>query len=320
LQPHTLVLAERSENALFQVERSLAALATPEVRVVGQVIDVRDEAAVQRLFARYRPEVVFHAAAHKHVPLMEKHPAEAVLNNVGGTLTLIRAAHGIGTGSFVFVSTDKAVHPSSIMGLTKRVGELCIQKWALRSETRFMTVRFGNVLGSNGSVLPIFIEQIQQGGPVTVTHPDMTRYFMSISEACRLLLRAAAQGRGGELFLLDMSQPMKIVDLAARVIERAGLRPEEDVPIVFSGARPGEKLSEQLMFDDETRVATASDGVWSVKTAGQAVDPLADRLDELLELAQSGDDFAVRSLLAELVGGSTERDALPPEASIAAGE
>jgi len=301
LQPSTLVLADRGENALFHVERSLASMGLTGTRVVGQVIDLRDVAAVQRLFARHRPELVFHAAAHKHVPLMERHPAEAVLNNVGGTLTVLEAAHGSGVNGFVFVSTDKAVRPSSVMGATKRIGELCVQALAQKSQTRFMTVRFGNVLGSNGSVLPIFIEQIQQGGPVTVTHPEMTRFFMSTAEACQLVLRAAAQGRGGELFVLDMGEPMRIVDLAARVIERAGLRPGEDVPIVFSGPRPGEKLTEELMLGEESRAAVVTDGVWSVEAGASMFDPFGARLDELLATARAGDDQGVRGLLAELV-------------------
>jgi FlaA1/EpsC-like NDP-sugar epimerase len=238
-RPRRLVLVNRGENALFHAERALARANDCGCAVEGHVLDVRSDAAVQRLFARVRPDVVMHAAAHKHVPLMERHASEAVLNNVGGMRVVADAAHGAGTGAFVFVSTDKAVQPSSVMGVTKRLGELYVRAMSQQSRTRFMSVRFGNVLGSNGSVLPIFIEQVQRGGPVTVTHADMTRYFMSIPEACKLVLEAAARGRGGELFVLDMGKPMRIVDLAARVIERAGLRPHEDVAIVFSGARPG---------------------------------------------------------------------------------
>jgi FlaA1/EpsC-like NDP-sugar epimerase len=304
LEPEALILADRSENALFHVERAVLALTDGKVPVVAQVVDVREVSAVQRLFARHRPEVIFHAAAHKHVPLMERHPAEAVLNNVGGTLALLEAAHGFGALSFVFVSTDKAVRPSSIMGMTKHLGERCVQGMSRRSETRFMSVRFGNVLGSNGSVLPLFIEQIQQGGPVTVTHPQMERFFMSTAEACKLVLCAASQGRGGELFVLDMGQPMRIVDLAARVIERAGLRPSEDVPIVFLQPRPGEKLSEELLQADESSRATLADGIWSVNVDEEAaIDPDDERLEELLELARSGDDHGVRSMLRELAPG-----------------
>ncbi|HEY2743920.1 MAG TPA: polysaccharide biosynthesis protein [Polyangia bacterium] len=300
-RPRKLVLVNRGENSLFHAERALAAINDCDCAVEGHVLDVRSEAGVQRLFARHRPELVFHAAAHKHVPLMERHPAEAVLNNVGGARVVAEAAHGYGAEGFVFVSTDKAVRPTSIMGATKRLGELYVRALSARSATRFVSVRFGNVLGSNGSVLPIFIEQVQHGGPVTVTHREMTRYFMSIPEACRLVLRASARGKGGELYVLEMGRPMRIVDLAARVIERAGLRPGEDVPILFSGARPGEKLAEQLMSDRERASARVADGVWSVDIDELPLERLGAELDELQALADSGDDVAVRRRLAELL-------------------
>jgi FlaA1/EpsC-like NDP-sugar epimerase len=301
LRPARLLLVNRGENALFHAERAVLRANESGCRVESHVLDVRSEAAVQRLFARARPDAVFHAAAHKHVPLMERHPAEAVLNNVGGMRVVADAAHGVGVGRFVFISTDKAVHPTSVMGVTKRLGELYVRAMAGQSRTRFVSVRFGNVLGSNGSVLPIFIEQVQRGGPVTVTHAGMTRYFMSIPEACKLVLRAVAHGQGGELFVLDMGKPMRIVDLAARVIERAGLRPGEDVPIVFSGARPGEKLAEQLMFAGELPRVTAADGVWSVEVEEEPLESFGARLDDLLELARTGDELAVRRRLQELV-------------------
>jgi FlaA1/EpsC-like NDP-sugar epimerase len=224
-----------------------------------------------------------------------------VLNNVGGARVVAQAAHGHGAEGFVFISTDKAVRPTSIMGATKRIGELYVRALAARSSTRFVSVRFGNVLGSNGSVLPIFIEQVQRGGPITVTHRDMTRFFMSIPEACRLVLRASARGRGGELYVLEMGFPLRIVDLAARVIERAGLRPGEDVPIVFSGPRPGEKLSEEIMSNRERASARVADGVWSVEIEELSLDRLSTDLDELLEIAESGDELAVRDRLAQLL-------------------
>jgi FlaA1/EpsC-like NDP-sugar epimerase len=193
------------------------------------------------------------------------------------------------------------VRPSSVIGVTKRIGELWVRQMAGESDTRFVSVRFGNVLGSNGSVLPIFIEQVQRGGPVTVTHAEMTRYFMSIPEACRLVLRASVRGRGGELYVLEMGRPMRIVDLAARVIERAGLRPGEDVPITFSGARPGEKLTEELMTASERASARVADGVWSVDIEELSLDRLGLDLDELLEVAETGDDLEVRRRLATLL-------------------
>jgi FlaA1/EpsC-like NDP-sugar epimerase len=195
------------------------------------------------------------------------------------------------------------------MGMTKRLGELYVRALAGTSRTRMMSVRFGNVLGSNGSVLPLFIEQVQHGRPVTVTHAAMTRYFMSIPEACRLVLSAATHGRGGELFVLDMGTPTRIVDLAARVIERAGLKPDEDIPIVFCGARPGEKLSEQLMFAGEVPSQTPTRGIWSVNVEARPLAELADDLDELMALAERGDELLVRRALAALVGGAAvERD------------
>jgi FlaA1/EpsC-like NDP-sugar epimerase len=300
-KPRKLVLVNRGENALFHTERVLAAANRAGSAIEGHILDVRSETAVQRLFARHTPNLVFHAAAHKHVPLMERHPAEAVLNNVGGMRVVAEAAHGYGADGFVFISTDKAVHPTCVMGVTKRLGELFVRALATASHTRFMSVRFGNVLGSNGSVLPLFIEQVQRGGPVTVTHEGMTRYFMSIPEACRLVLCAATHGTGGELYVLDMGKATRIVDLAARVIERAGLRPHEDVPIVFCGPRPGEKLNEQLIYTGEAPRATATAGVWSVAVEQRGLEELTAQLDELLALAKTGDEQSVRSCLATLV-------------------
>jgi FlaA1/EpsC-like NDP-sugar epimerase len=300
-RPSKLILVNRGENALFHAERALEAANVSGCQIESHVLDVRTEEAVQRLFARHRPELVFHAAAHKHVPMMERHPCEAVLNNIGGVRVVAEAAHGYAADAFVFVSTDKAVRPTSIMGATKRLGELYVCALAARSTTRFVSVRFGNVLGSNGSVLPIFIEQVQRGGPVTVTHADMMRYFMSIPEACRLVLRAAMTGEGGELFVLDMGQPTRIVDLAARVIERAGLRPGEDVPIVFSGTRPGEKLSEELMTNRERQGARHCDGIWTVEVEAAPLEHLAAECHDLLELARTGDDLAVRQRLVQLL-------------------
>jgi FlaA1/EpsC-like NDP-sugar epimerase len=301
-RPKKLVLVNRGENALFHTERLLDQVGDGgDCAIEGHILDVRSADAVQRLFSRTSPEIVFHAAAHKHVPLMERHPSEAVLNNVGGMRVVADAAHGHGVDAFVFVSTDKAVHPRCVMGMTKRLGELYVRALAGTSRTRLMSVRFGNVLGSNGSVLPLFIEQVQHGRAVTVTHEAMTRYFMSIPEACRLVLNAAAHGHGGELFVLDMGTPTRIVDLAARVIERAGLRPQEDIPIVFCGARPGEKLAEQLMFAGEVPSQTPTHGVWSVNVESRPLGALTEQLDELLALAERGDDLSVRQALAALV-------------------
>lgn len=298
--PGILYLADRSENALFWIDRDLRER-VPSATIETRLVDVRDGAGVARLFATARPDVVFHAAAHKHVPMMERHPSEAVLNNVLGTRTVGDAAHRANVETFVFISTDKAVNPTSVMGATKRLGELYVQGMARRSHTRFVAVRFGNVLGSSGSVLPIWLEQIRRGGPVTVTHPEMRRYFMSIPEACRLVLQAGALGGGGEVFVLDMGQPVKIVDLARRMIERAGFTPDRDVSIVFSGPRPGEKLFEQLTLADEAATQTRHPGIWIGKIDEVAWPRLSDALEALFDLALRGADSAVVRAMAELI-------------------
>jgi FlaA1/EpsC-like NDP-sugar epimerase len=298
-RPEALILVDRSENALFQIERELAECTATQLH--PRILDVRDRDAVERLFASLSPDIVFHAAAHKHVPLMERQPAEAVLNNVVGTRNLVDAADAYGVDAFVFISTDKAVHPSSVMGATKRVGELYVRAMARRSEGRFVAVRFGNVIGSSGSVVPIFMEQIKRGDPVTVTHADMRRFFMSIPEACQLVLQAAALGFGGDLFVLEMGQPIRILDLARRLIERAGLRPDVDIPIVFSGPRPGEKLDEQLTFESEITKTSRFPGLQRISSESPPLDELCDQLDELERLAHTWDNQAVLELLGEVV-------------------
>lgn len=250
LEPSRIVLYERAEPALFTTLQELRE-AFPQIDIAGVLGDVTDAPRVDDTLRRYAPRVIFHAAAHKHVPLVEENPGEAIRNNVLGTRTVADAADRLGVESFVMVSTDKAVNPTSVMGATKRVAEIYIQALAASSTTRFVAVRFGNVLGSAGSVVPIFQAQIQAGGPVTVTHPKMTRYFMTIPEASQLVLQAGAMGEGGEIFVLDMGQPVSIVDLAKDLIKLSGLEPDVDIPIVFTGVRPGEKLFEEIGFDAE---------------------------------------------------------------------
>jgi FlaA1/EpsC-like NDP-sugar epimerase len=237
-EPSLLVLMDKAENAVFEIERELRKC-FPTLRIVPILGDISDAVRVEQVFADFQPTLVFHAAAHKHVPLAESNPGEAIRNNVFGTKTLADAAAAGGVQNFVMISTDKAVNPSSIMGATKRCAEIYIQSLARRSRTNFITVRFGNVLGSNGSVVPIFKQQIAAGGPVTVTHPEMRRYFMTIPEASQLVLQAGALGQRGEIFVLDMGQPVRILDLARDLIILSGLRPEADIPIVFTGLRPG---------------------------------------------------------------------------------
>jgi FlaA1/EpsC-like NDP-sugar epimerase len=282
------------------------------------IADIRDIERLEQLFAQYQPDLVFHAAAHKHVPLMEANVCEAVTNNVLGTRNLVRVAARSGVSHLVLISTDKAVNPTSIMGVTKRVAELVVYEAARQSERCFAVVRFGNVLGSRGSVVPFFRQQIARGGPVTVTHPEMRRYFMTIPEAVQLVLQAAALGHGGEVFVLDMGEPVRMVDLAADLVRLSGLRPkiegqtagsqdgEWDIEVVFTGIRPGEKLSEELFVEGEEYGQTRHEKIF-VAMNGQDVDKkdcssdLAEQVDELIRLAQGGDEAGVRQLLGKIV-------------------
>jgi FlaA1/EpsC-like NDP-sugar epimerase len=249
--PARLILVERSEPALFAIEQELLG-PHRHVDLVACASSVCDEESIARIFAQHRPQLVFHAAAHKHVPLMENQPAEALRNNSIGTEIVARLASVSGTAKFILVSTDKAVNPTNVMGATKRLAELLVeQKAAAASDCVFSAVRFGNVLGSSGSVVPTFRRQIAEGGPLTVTHPEVTRYFMSIPEAVGLILQSALQAKGGDIFVLDMGEPVKIVDLARQMIELSGFKPDEDIKITFTGLRPGEKLYEEPIHEME---------------------------------------------------------------------
>ncbi len=248
--PFRLVIIGQGENSVFDIEQELRT-DHPSLNVVTEILDIKDRDKVQLVFQKYNPGVVFHAAAHKHVPLMERNPEEALKNNIVGTYNLAEAADAVKVKTFVLISTDKAVNPTSIMGATKRVAEMIIQSLDKRSETRFVAVRFGNVLGSRGSVIPTFKRQIAKGGPVTVTHPEMIRYFMTIPEASQLVIQAGAMAQGGEIFILDMGKPVKIVDLAKDLIKLSGFEPDVDIPIKFTGIRPGEKLYEELLTAEE---------------------------------------------------------------------
>lgn len=254
-EPSVLLLLDASEFALYQVEQEFREM-HPNVKIVPLTADVRDAERVEEIFSRHRPEVVFHAAAYKHVPLMENDNCwEAVKNNVGGTLCLARAAQAHGVSKFVLISSDKAVNPTNVMGATKRLAEIVCQALQTPDGPRFVTVRFGNVLGSTGSVIPKFREQIARGGPLTVTHPDITRYFMLIPEAAQLVLQAGWMGRGGEIFVLDMGEPVRILDLAKDMIRLSGLT-EDEIKIEITGLRPGEKLKEELLADQEHTLPT----------------------------------------------------------------
>jgi len=299
-EPARLILVERFENALFEIHRELIAN-FPSLHIEPRVGDVSDAVRMEALFRDMRPDVVFHAAAHKHVPMMEWNPGEAIKNNVGGTRVVAELADRFGVAQFVMISTDKAVNPTSIMGATKRVAEIYTQALSRRSRTRFVTVRFGNVLGSAGSVIPIFKEQIARGGPITITHPDMRRYFMTIPEAAQLVVQAGAMGAGGEIFILDMGEPVKIVDLARDLITLSGLRPDDDIPIVFTGARPGEKLFEQLATDGEHADKTRHPKIFIGRVRPLDWTEVVPRVDALLALADHGNGESIRGSLVGLV-------------------
>lgn len=255
MQPQKMLLLGKGENSIYEISQELS-IEYPQIRKVPIIADVRDEERINGIMDHFHPHVVFHAAAHKHVPLMEYQPMEAVRNNVLGTKVVAEAASKNGVETFVMISTDKAVNPTSVMGCTKRVAEMFVQSMNSISETRFAAVRFGNVLGSRGSVIPLFKKQIAKGGPVTVTHPDMKRYFMTIPEASQLVLQAGAMAEGGEVFVLDMGEPVKIYDLARDMITLSGMIPEVDIEIKFTGLRPGEKLFEELLSAEDGTEAT----------------------------------------------------------------
>lgn len=281
--PAQLILLGRGENSIYDITQELTKKYN-ESCITPVIADIRDEWRIGSIFREYRPDVVYHAAAHKHVPLMEGSPGEALKNNVLGTLNLSRAASVSGTSTFVLVSTDKAVNPSNVMGATKAMSEMIIRYYNNISDTKFAAVRFGNVLGSRGSVLPLFKRQVESGGPVTITHPDMIRYFMTISEASQLVIQAGALAGGGEIFVLDMGEPVRIVDLAETLIRLSGLEPEKDIEIVYTGIRPGEKLSEELTADWEVVVSTENERIFLVKPQG--VD--SKRIESLMENLKKG--------------------------------
>jgi FlaA1/EpsC-like NDP-sugar epimerase len=299
--PGRLVLLERAENALFNIHRELTAR-FPKCDIQPTIGDITDEVRLESVFGEHSPAVVFHAAAHKHVPMMEWNPGEAIKNNVFGTKKLADTAAAHNVERFIMISTDKAINPTSVMGATKRTAELYVQALAQRSSTRFVTVRFGNVLDSAGSVVPIFREQIAKGGPVTVTHPDMKRYFMTIPEASQLVLQAASMGQGGEIFILDMGEPVKIVDLARDLITLSGLRPDDDVAIEFVGLRPGEKLFEELSTDGENADKTRHPKIFVGRVKGVEWGHLLEELGDLAEgCAVGARSSELRARLARVV-------------------
>ena len=278
--PKQLLMLDIYENSLYSIELELKAK-YPNNKIKAIIANIRDEQRIMDLFEEYRPEIVFHAAAHKHVPLMENNPTEAIKNNVFGTYNLVNACDKFKTKKFILISTDKAVNPTNIMGATKRVCEMIIQAKDKESETEYVAVRFGNVLGSNGSVVPLFKKQIAEGGPVTVTHKEITRFFMTIPEAVALVLQSITYAKGGEIFVLNMGEPVKIYDLAKTLIELSGLKLDEDIKIEIIGMRPGEKLYEELLMDEEGLEETNHEKIFIAEPKNFTMDDIEEKLDKL---------------------------------------
>lgn len=298
--PRKLILWDYNENDIYFLERELQA-DYPNLSLKPIVGDIKDVSLLKYAFSQLKPQIVFHAAAFKHVPLMEKNVTDAFRNNVLGSRGLIYAAEHYKTERFVLVSTDKAVNPTSVMGATKRIVEMILQAKAKMSRTKFMAVRFGNVLGSNGSVVPFFKKQIKAGRPVTITHPDAMRYFMSVHEATRLVLQAGAIGKGGEIFILDMGEQIKIVDLARNLIVLSGLKPEKDIPIKFIGLRPGEKLREETLHDAERDKITKHNKIYIAQPNDFDSRKLRSQIKELEELIKIRDEREIVKKIGEIV-------------------
>ena len=301
-----LIVLDFSETATYQIDLELRQQ-HPNVKTVSVIADVRNQSRMEYVMKSYRPDVVFHAAAYKHVPLMEEYPCEAVIDNVMGTRVVADLAVKYDVSKFIMISTDKAVHPSSVMGATKRLAEMYVQSLGesikegkIAGKTTFVTTRFGNVLGSNGSVIPLFRKQILEGGPVTVTDPNIIRYFMTIPEACRLVMEAAYLGEGNDIFIFDMGEPVKIVDLARRMIELSGLRPDIDIQIVYSGLRPGEKLYEELLYKKENTVPTANKKIYRALVGASDYDTIKTSFDRLIEVAKTEDKVATVRMMKSL--------------------
>jgi len=304
-----LILCDTAETPLHQLGLNLKET-FPNVRFIPIIADVRNKNKMEYIFSEYKPQCVYHAAAYKHVPMMESHPSEAVLTNVLGSKIVADMALAYGVENFVMISTDKAVNPSSVMGASKRIAEMYIQALScyLKKETaesspsiRFITTRFGNVLGSNGSVIPLFEQQIKEGGPVTVTDPDIIRYFMTIPEACSLVLEAGNFGKGGEIFIFDMGEPVKIKDMAEEMIRLSGFKPYEDIDIVFTGLRPGEKLYEELLYDKEVHRPTNNKKIMVGNVCEQDLKEILPLLEQLIKISYTCNKMEIVKLMKQIV-------------------
>ncbi len=298
--PAKLILLDSAETPLYHIEKDLLER-FPELLLIPVLADIRHPERLDYVFESFKPEVIFHAAAFKHVPMMEYNPVEAITNNIAGTRNLAEKAHSYGVSNFVMVSTDKAVNPTNIMGASKRAAEIFVQSLAQNSRTTFTTVRFGNVLGSNGSVIPLFMEQIKKGGPVTITHPDVVRFFMTIPEAAQLVLQAGCIGKGGEIFLLDMGEPVKIIDLAEELIRLSGFTPHEEIEIIYSGLRPGEKLYEELLISGEGIKPTSHHKIKVLGPVNHDFAQVSAELDALMLSARDSRLDNIMTGLKELV-------------------
>ncbi|MBS4209167.1 nucleoside-diphosphate sugar epimerase/dehydratase [Bacillus sp. FJAT-50079] len=306
-RPKQLILLDHGENSIHAIELELMEqFGQVRIEFITEIADLKDEKKMMEVMGRYHPHVVYHAAAHKHVPLMERNPEEAVKNNIIGTRNVAEAASWHGVETFVMISTDKAVNPTSVMGATKRLAEMIIQHMDKKSNTKFVAVRFGNVLGSQGSVVPLFKKQIEKGGPITVTHPKMVRYFMTIPEASRLVIQAGALAKGGEIFVLDMGEPVKIVDLAKNLIQLSG-HAFEDIGIEFTGIRPGEKLFEELLKEDEVHEQQVYQNIYIGKTAKLYL----EEIDNIIQTYSNIEKETLREMLLNIANNKGELTSEP---------
>ena len=299
-KPKKLLILDNYENNAYDLQNELTR-SEPDLKKEVIIASVREKDRIDSIFEQYRPQVVFHAAAHKHVPLMEDNPQEAIRNNVCGTLNLGECSDKYDVEKFVLISTDKAVNPTNVMGATKRLCEMIVQALNKKSKTDFVAVRFGNVLGSNGSVIPLFKKQISEGGPITLTHRDIIRYFMLIPEAAQLVLQAGAYAKGGEIFILDMGKPVKIYDLAEKLIRLSGFEPNKDIEIKITGLRPGEKLYEELLMNEEGLENTAHEKIFTGKLSEFDLDELKLKINELLEIVKSGNKKMIKKGIKNIV-------------------
>lgn len=298
--PKKIILIDQAESPLYDLELELCEQMNFSnfESVIGNIVNRQK---MEHVFETYKPHIVFHAAAYKHVPMMENHPSEAIYNNVMGTKTIADLSVKHGVSKFVMISTDKAVNPTNVMGASKRIAEIYTQSLNSRGNTTFITTRFGNVLGSNGSVIPRFRTQIEKGGPVTVTHPEVTRYFMTIKEACELVLNASVMGKGGEIFIFDMGKAVKIVDLARKMIRLSGLTLGQDINLVYTGLRPGEKLYEELLNNNENNLPTPHPEIMIAKVREYIFEEISSKIDTLITISQNHSDFDIVTLMKEIV-------------------